>query len=56
MSAFSGPQGAGARRARRAQKHAQALERNRVYVRVYACGHKHSEAQATACWDRSMKS
>ena len=55
MSAFSGRQGKGAGRARRAQKYYQAEERNKVFVREYACGHKHSEVQAAACWNRGTK-
>lgn len=55
MSAFSGPQRKGAGRARRAQKFYQAEERNKVFVREYACGHKHSEATAAACWNGATK-
>ena len=51
MSAFSGRQGKGAQKARRVQKYYQAEERNRVFVRVYACGHKHSETPAAVCWN-----
>ena len=55
MSAFSGRKGKGAGRARRAQKAAQAEERGNVFVREYACGHKHSEAQAAVCWNGGAK-
>lgn len=51
MSAFSGPQGKGARRAYKARKRAKAETRNRrAWKRMYACGHEHTEIGAAVCW------